>query len=45
LLGTARRRDAFLRILDEVRTRYGFLLVGYVVMPEDVFIQVCKYKP
>ena len=26
----------FLKILDEVRTRYEFLLVGYVVMPEDV---------
>jgi len=25
-----------LKILDEVRTRYEFLLVGYVVMPEGV---------
>jgi putative transposase len=34
LLGTGRRRDAFLRILEEVRQRYGFAVVGYVVMPE-----------
>ena len=34
LLGTARRRDAFCRILEEVRQKFGFVVVGYVVMPE-----------
>ena len=34
LLGTARRRDRFLRVLEEVRQRYQFVVVGYVVMPE-----------
>jgi hypothetical protein len=29
LLGAARKRDAFLRILNEVRRRYQFWLVGY----------------
>ena len=36
LLGTSRARDRFVRILDEVRRRHGFRLVGYVVMPEHV---------
>jgi REP element-mobilizing transposase RayT len=35
-LRTARARDAFLKMLDEVRTRYGFALVGCVVRPEQV---------
>ena len=38
LLGTGRRRDAFLRILNEVRERYQFWLVGYVVMPEHIHL-------
>ena len=29
LLGTGRRRDLFLRILEQVRRRYGFVVVGY----------------
>ena len=33
LLGTARARDCFLRILSEVRERYDFATLGYVVMP------------
>jgi len=32
-LGTAQTRNEFLRALDEVRMKYGFALVGYVVMP------------
>ncbi len=31
-LATARRRDLFLQILEEVRQRYGFVVVGYVAM-------------
>jgi putative transposase len=34
LLRAARARDVFLKILDEVRTQYQFLLVGVVIMPE-----------
>ena len=33
-LGSARRRDRFLKILEEVREKYRFVVVGYVVMPE-----------
>jgi putative transposase len=42
LLGAARKRDAFLKILDEVRTRYQFLLVGYVVMPEHIHLLISE---
>src|SRR5271156_905046 len=42
LLGTARKRDAFLKILDEVRERYQFSLVGYVVMPEHVHLLISE---
>ena len=40
LLGTRRARDGFVRILDEVRSRHGFKLVGYVVMPEHVHVLI-----
>jgi putative transposase len=42
LLGTARKRDAFLKILDEVRERYQFSLVGYVVMPEHIHLLISE---
>ena len=35
LLRTARRRNVFARVLEEVRRKYGFVVVGYVVMPEQ----------
>jgi putative transposase len=38
LLGTSVARDYFVRILDEVRVRYSFRLIGYVVMPEHVHL-------
>ena len=38
LLGTVRARDRFVKILDEVRCRHEFRLVGYVVMPEHVHL-------
>ena len=34
LLGSASNRDLFLHVLDQVRRRYRFAVVGYVVMPE-----------
>ncbi len=37
-LGTARERDLFLRILEEARQRYQFVVVGYVVMPEHIHL-------
>jgi hypothetical protein len=36
LLRSVRARNAFVRILGEVRSAYGFALVGDVVMPERV---------
>jgi putative transposase len=38
LLGTPRRRDLFLKVLEQVRKRYRFVVVGYVVMPEHIHL-------
>jgi putative transposase len=38
LLGNGRNRDLFLQVLEQVRKRYGFVVVGYVVMPEHVHL-------
>ena len=38
LLGSARNRDLFLRVLEHVRCRYRFVVVGYVVMPEHIHL-------
>jgi putative transposase len=38
LLGDRRRRDLFLKILEQVRRSYRFVVVGYVVMPEHVHL-------
>jgi putative transposase len=43
-LATAARRDCFLHILEEVRKKYEFLLVGYVVMPEHVHLLIGESK-
>ena len=37
-LGTTARRDLFLRVLEQARRRYGFALLGYVVMPEHIHL-------
>jgi putative transposase len=42
LLGTPRARDQFVKILDEVRSRHSFLLLGYVVMPEHVHLLISE---
>jgi putative transposase len=42
LLGCARNRDLFLRILEQVRRRYRFVIVGYVVMPEHVHLLISE---
>jgi len=43
-LGTARARDRFVKILGQVRSRFGFQLLGYVVMPEHVHLIVSEPK-
>jgi putative transposase len=35
-------RNLFVSILSEVRARYGFQLVGYVVMPEHVHLLISE---
>ncbi len=42
LFGTDNSRNLFVKILDEVRDRYGFGLTGYVVMPEHVHMLVSE---
>jgi putative transposase len=42
LLGSPRNRDLFLRVLEQVRRRYQFVVVGYVVMPEHVHLLVSE---
>ena len=41
-LETASRRDLFLRVLEETRRRYRFVVVGYVVMPEHVHLLISE---
>ncbi len=38
LLASRRNRDLFLGVLERVRRRYHFVVVGYVVMPEHVHL-------
>jgi putative transposase len=41
-LGTASRRDLFLTVLERVRRRYRFVVIGYVVMPEHFHLLICE---
>lgn len=41
-LDTPAARSVFLKELDRLRTEYGFLLVGYVVMPEHVHLLISE---
>ena len=41
-LRSARTRDRFLSILEQVRARYRFVVVGYVVMPKHVHLLVSE---
>ncbi len=41
-LGSARRRDLFVNILEEVRQKYDFVVWGYVVMPEHFHLLVTE---
>jgi putative transposase len=42
LLGSVRAKNAFVKILGEVRERCGFLLVGYVVMPNHIHVLISE---
>jgi putative transposase len=42
LLRSVRARNVFVRILGEVRDRYEFSLVGYVVMPEHIHLLISE---
>ena len=42
LLGTVWARNIFADTLAEIRNRYKFLLVGYVVMPEHVHLLISE---
>jgi len=42
LLGTARRRDLLLTVLEQVRKRYEFVVVGYVIMPEHIHLLISE---
>jgi putative transposase len=48
-LASASRRDLFLQILDlqileETRQRYGFVVAGYVVMPEHIHLLMARWR-
>jgi putative transposase len=43
-LRTARARNVFLIVLNDVRQRYQFAIVGYVVMPEHVHLLLSEPK-
>jgi putative transposase len=42
LLRTERARNLFLTILSEIRERYDFALLGYVVMPEHIHLLISE---
>jgi len=41
-LGTVRARNLAIHILQQVRARYGFELIGYVLMPEHVHLLISE---
>ncbi len=42
LLGTPERRDLLLTVIEQMRLRYEFVVVGYVVMPEHVHFLISE---
>ena len=42
LLRSVRAKNIFVHILSDVRDRYGFFLVGYVVMPEHIHLLISE---
>jgi putative transposase len=41
-MGRASRRNRFLKILEEARQKYRFVVVGYVVMPEHFHMLISE---
>jgi putative transposase len=41
-LASARRRDLFLTILEQVRQKYDFVVWGYVPMPEHFHLLISE---
>ncbi len=41
-LSRSRSRDRFLEILEQVRQRYKFVIVGYVIMPEHIHLLITE---
>jgi putative transposase len=41
-LGSASRRELFLRIMEETRQRYRFVVAGYVLMPEHFHLLISE---
>jgi putative transposase len=41
-LGTALLRDLFLRIFEQTRKRYRFVVLGYVIMPEHFHLLISE---
>src|SRR6202142_1333933 len=42
LFASTRAKNQFVKILGEVRDRYGFALVGYVVMTEHIHLLISE---
>src|SRR4029077_8121270 len=42
LLGNPARRDLLLAVLELIRIRYRFVVIGYVVMPEHVHLLISE---
>jgi REP-associated tyrosine transposase len=42
LFASVRWKNLFVRIVDQVRDRYGFALAGYVVMPEHIHLLISE---
>src|SRR5580704_4433020 len=42
LFASARAKNMFVKILGEVRDRYGFALAGYVVMPNHIHLLISE---
>jgi REP element-mobilizing transposase RayT len=42
LFASVRAKNLFIKMLGEVRNRYGFSLLGYVVMPEHIHLLISE---
>jgi REP-associated tyrosine transposase len=42
LLATPHSRDLLLNVLEQVRRRYSFVVVGYVIMPEHIHLLISE---